>query len=345
MNNVLALVLSLTLGFTVTALLGFLIIPWLHKLRFGQIILDIGPSWHKNKQGTPTMGGMMFIIGTVIAIIVTVITDKLMGGNIVAGDSMVPAEIKTKFWSGIFMALSFALVGFVDDYIKVVKKRNLGLTIIQKTVAQIVICIVFLSSLYLGMSGTPFMFIPFLGNVNMGIFYWIFGICVIYGAVNAVNFTDGIDGLCSSVTLTVAVTLGIIAAMHNLFGVSLAAAALAGSCAGFLVWNRNPAKVFMGDTGSFFLGGMVIALAYALGCPVILLPVGLIYVIEAMSDVIQIGYFKMTHGKRIFKMAPIHHHFEKNGWKEKKIVAVFTFVNILGCATGIALMWFGGYKI
>ena len=280
-----------------------------------------------------------------IAIVVTVLTDQLLAGDIVAGDSMVPAEIKTKLWSGIFMALSFALVGFVDDYIKVVKKRNLGLTEIQKTVAQLIIIVVFLGSLNMGMGGTPFMFIPFFGNVNMGIFYWIFGICVIYGAVNAVNFTDGVDGLCSSVTLTVAISLGVIAAMHNFFGISLAAAALAGGCAGFLVWNHNPAKVIMGDTGSFFLGGMVVALAYALGSPIILLPVGLIYVIEAMSDVIQIGYYKATKGKRIFKMAPIHHHFEMSGWKEKKIVAVFTFVNILGCLIGIVLMYFGGYKL
>ncbi len=344
MNNLLTIVLAAAISFSLTVLLGFLFIPWLHKLKFGQTILDIGPSWHKKKQGTPTMGGMMFIIGTVAAVAVAVLTDKLMGGKIIEGDSLVPAEMITKLWSGILMALSFALIGFADDYIKVVKKRNLGLTVNQKTIPQLIICVVYLSSLYMGMGGSPHMFIPIIGDVNMGIFYWIFGVCVIYGAVNAVNFTDGIDGLCSSVTLTVAVTLGVIAAMRNLFGVSLAAAALAGGCAGFLVWNHNPAKVIMGDTGSFFLGGMVVALAYALGCPIILLPVGVIYVIEALSDVIQIGYFKLTHGKRVFKMAPIHHHFEMSGWNEKKIVAVFTFVSLLGCLTGIALMFYGGYK-
>ncbi len=346
MNNIAAMVLALAIGFTVSALLGFAVIPWLHKLKFGQTILDIGPSWHKKKQGTPTMGGIMFIIGTIAAIAVTVLTDKLIGGNITAtGSGAVPAEIKTKFWSGLLMALSFTFVGFADDYIKVIKKRNLGLTIKQKTIPQLIICLAYLSSLYMGMGGSPRMFIPFIGDVNMGIFYWIFGVCVIYGAVNAVNFTDGIDGLCSSVTVTVAVSLGVIAAMRGFFGISLSAAALAGACSGFLVWNHNPAKVIMGDTGSFFLGGMVVALVYALGCPVILLPVGLIYVIEAMSDVIQIGYFKATHGKRIFKMAPIHHHFEMSGWNEKKIVGIFTFINILGCVTGILLMYFGGYKL
>ena len=164
---------------------------------------------------------------------------------------------------------------------------------------------------------------------------------MIYAAINAVNFTDGIDGLCSSVTLSAAAALLVIAAMRGLFGVSMVAAALLGGCAGFLVWNHYPAKVFMGDTGSMFLGGMVVALAYAVGCPLILLPVGIIYVIEGASDVLQIGYFKLTHGKRIFKMAPIHHHFEMSGWSEKKIVAVFTLVNLVGCAVGILLMAFG----
>jgi len=342
MGNLLPIVIAAAAGFSMTALLGSLLIPWLHKLKFGQMILDIGPNWHKHKQGTPTMGGIMFIAGTTAAIVTGVVTAKLMGVHIVAGDSIVPEEIKTKFWSGLLMALSFALVGFTDDYIKVVKKRNLGLNIKQKSLLQFIISLGYLSSLQMGMGGTPHMFIPFIGNIDMGIFYWLFGICFIYGTINAVNITDGVDGLCSSVTMTAACALGIIAAMRGLFGVSLAAAALAGGCGGFLVWNRYPAKVMMGDTGSFFLGGMLVALAYALGSPVILLHVGLIYVIEAMSDVVQIGYFKATKGSRVFKMAPIHHHFEMSGWREKKIVAVFTLVNIAGCTAGIALMAYGG---
>lgn len=348
MNNILLMIFAAGTGFSVTALLGFLIIPWLLKLKFGQVILDIGPIWHKHKQGTPTMGGIMFILGTLAAIIVGMITAQMMGSDIYMGSSAVPlvvAEMKTKLWSGILMALSFALVGFADDYIKVIQKRNMGLNFKQKTIMQLVIALAFLSSLFMGMGGTPHMFVPFIGNVNMGVFHWLFGICVLYGTINAVNFTDGIDGLCSSVTITAAVTLGIIAAMRGLFGVSLVAAALAGACGGFLVWNRKPAKVFMGDTGSMFLGGMVVALAYALGCPVILLPVGLIYVIEALSDVIQILYFKATKGKRFFKMAPIHHHFEKSGWGENKIVAVFTAANLVGCLVGVLLMYFGGYYI
>ncbi|MBQ7547997.1 MAG: phospho-N-acetylmuramoyl-pentapeptide-transferase [Clostridia bacterium] len=340
MNWIVSDVLAAVLSFCVTAALGFVVIPWLHKLKFGQTILDIGPAWHKKKQGTPTMGGILFIAGTLAAFVVVAVTDKLLGGDLLAAGSAMPLEIRSKIIAGFLMALGFGVIGFADDYIKVVKKRNLGLTIVQKTVAQVLVMGAYLCSLYLSMNRHPYMFIPFVGNVEMGFFFWIFGACVIYAAINAVNFTDGVDGLCGSVTLTAAAAFLVIAAMRNLFGVSMAAAALAGGCAGFLVWNHNPAKVFMGDTGSMFLGGMVVALAYAVGCPLILLPVGLIYVIEGMSDVIQIGYFKLTHGKRIFKMAPIHHHFEMSGWSEKKIVAVFTAVNLIGGILGVVLMQF-----
>ncbi len=340
MKSEFALILAGVISFSVTALLGFVVIPWLHKLKFGQTILDIGPNWHKNKQGTPTMGGIMFIAATVVSVIVVLITDKIMGGNIITGNDMLAsAALNTRFWAGLLMAIGFALVGFADDYIKVAKKRNLGLTVKQKTLAQTLIILSYLGSMRL--AGSPVMFIPFVGKVSMGLFYWIFGICVIYGAINAVNFTDGIDGLCSSVTLSTAVSFIVIAFLYKNMGVGLLAAALFGGCAGFLVWNHNPAKVFMGDTGSMFLGGMVIALAYMIECPLILIPVGIIYVIEAMSDVIQISYFKLTHGKRIFKMAPIHHHFEMSGWKENKIVIVFTLVNAIGGAVGILLMYFG----
>lgn len=344
MNSLAVVLLAAAAGFAVTTVLGFILIPWLRKLKLGQTILDIGPVWHKGKQGTPTMGGIMFALGTVTAIVLGIVTDKLTGGHIVSGDYPVPSEMQTKIWGGVLMALSFCLVGFTDDYIKVVKKRNLGLTISQKSIMQLLICLAYLTSLYLGMGGEPYMFIPFVGTVRMGLLFWPFGLLVVYGAINAVNFTDGIDGLCSSVTVITAATLGIIAAMRRFFGVSLEAAALAGACAGFFVWNRHPAKVFMGDTGSMFLGGMVVALAFALGCPLILVPAGIIYVIEALSDVIQIGYFKSTGGKRIFKMAPIHHHFEMSGWKENKIVLVFCAVNALGCLAAIAVMYYGGYK-
>lgn len=343
MNTAAAIITAAVSAFAVTALLGFIMIPWLRKLKFGQTILDIGPKWHMTKQGTPTMGGLMFIIGTLTAILLTVITDKFMGGDIIASGSLVPQEMYTKLWSGILMAVAFGFIGFVDDYIKAVKHRNLGLTIKQKTAMQLAVCVTYLLSLYMGMQGEPYMFIPFIGVIEIGFFHWIFGIVVIYACVNAVNFTDGIDGLCGSVTVTAAAALGVVAALKGLFGFSMAAAALAGACAGFVVWNKNPAKVFMGDTGSMFLGGMVVALAYSIGCPLILLLAGIVYVVEGLSDVLQIVYYRATGGKRIFKMAPVHHHFEMSGWSEKKITLVFTAVNALGGAAAVAVMYYGGY--
>lgn len=340
MNTYLAFALSALIAFGVTAILGIVMVPWLRRLKFGQTILDIGPKWHRSKQGTPTMGGLMFIIGTLVAVGVVLLTDKVKGSDIIAGDNLVRSAMYTKLFSGLLMALTLALIGFVDDYIKVVKKRNLGLTARQKTMMQLLVIIAYLGSLRL--AGCTFMFIPFYGSTgDLGVFFFLFGIVLIYGATNAVNFTDGVDGLCSSVTLSSAAAFIVIAFMRNNLGAGIVAAALAGACAGFLIWNWNPAKVFMGDTGSMFLGGMVVALAYAVDCPLILLPVGIIYFIEGLSDVVQIGYFKLTHGKRVFKMAPIHHHFEMSGWKEKKIVTVFTAVNIIGCAVGITLVRFG----
>ena len=333
MNTIAALIMGAAAAALEPALLGLAIIPWLRKLHFGQTILEIGPKWHEKKQGTPTMGGLMFIFGTIAAVAVTVITDKLLGGDIVdssaTGASII--ELYTKFYSGIIFALCVALIGFADDYIKVVKKRNLGLTEKQKTILQSLVIIAYLVSLYMGMGKEPYMFIPFAGNVRMGVFFWIFGFVVIYAAINAVNFTDGIDGLCSSVTITFGLSMCVIAYMHKFFGVSLMASVLIGGCAGFLVWNHNPAKVFMGDTGSLFLGGAVSALAFAYDMPLVLILVGFVYLCETLSDIIQVTYFKLTHGKRVFKMAPLHHHFEMCGWKETKVVAVFASVSAVFC--------------
>lgn len=342
MTNYTALAMSALIGFVITSVLGFFLIPWLKKLKFGQTILDIGPSWHKSKQGTPTMGGLMFAVGTVASAAIVFLTDKLTNGNLFVSPEPPKTEIMTKVFSGIIMAACFCAIGFADDYISIVKKRNKGLNIKQKTFAQIAVCTGYLCSLYLSMNGEPRMFVPFIGDIKMGWFFWPFGFCVIYAAINAVNFTDGIDGLCSSVTFTCAAALCSVAVLNKLFSVGVMASSLAGGCIGFFVWNKNPAKVFMGDTGSMFLGGMVVAIAYALNCPVILLLFGIIYVIEGLSDVIQIGYFKATGGKRVFKMAPIHHHFEMSGWKEKKIVRVFVTVNVIGCITGLALYIVGG---
>ncbi len=342
MNIYVALGATAILSFLIAFLLGFVLIPWLRKLKFGQTILDIGPAWHKSKQGTPVMGGIMFIISTVVSVACILLIDYSMGGNLFASEHIMPDTLKVKLVAGVILSLGLGVVGFADDYIKVVKKRNLGLTEIQKTIPQVVIIIGYLVALY--MNGLTYMKIPFVGTVDLKWFFWIFGVAVIYGAVNAVNFTDGVDGLCASVTSVAAISFCIAALMTKFFGISILAAALTGGCLGYLIWNYYPSKVMMGDTGSMFLGGMVVALAYAIDCPIILVFFGIIYVIEALSDVIQIGYFKITHGKRIFKMAPIHHHFEMCGWKERKIVTIFSLVNMIGCAVGLALYYYGNIK-
>ena len=208
MNTTVAIILCAVLGFVVSALLGIVLVPWLHKLKFGQTILDIGPSWHKKKQGTPTMGGIMFIIATIAALLAVTLTDYFLGGHLVQGADLSGANANTKLWGGILMALGFAIIGFADDYIKVVKKRNLGLTEKQKTAAQLLVAVAYLASLHIA-NGT-YMYIPFLGNIPLHpIVYYLFGIIVIYAATNAVNFTDGIDGLCGSVTMLAAISFAI----------------------------------------------------------------------------------------------------------------------------------------
>ncbi len=340
MNIVVGCILGAVIAFFLSFGLGYVVIPFLHKLKFGQTILDIGPKWHKNKQGTPTMGGILFVVGTVVAFFAVIIIDKLMGGDIVASSDILEASQKTKLYGGFIMALGFGLIGFFDDYIKVVKKRNMGLTILQKTVLQIVLMVGYLVTLFIN-DPTGSMFIPFIGMVETNFLFWLIGVAVIYCTTNAVNFTDGVDGLCGSVTLTASLSFIAIAALRNCMGISLLASVLCGALVGYLIWNWHPAKVMMGDLGSMFLGGLIVAFSYAVDCPFIILLTGIIYVAEFLSDVIQIGYFKLTHGKRIFKMAPIHHHFEMCGWKEKKIVKIFTAVNLFGGIIAVLLVYFG----
>lgn len=343
-----SVIISIVLAFGITAALGFVVIPWLRKLKFGQTILDIGPSWHKAKQGTPNMGGLMFIIGIILSFVVTMIVSVFaMDVQIETNDIMSQQNHRelVLLISGLILALGCGIVGFADDFIKIKMKRNEGLTAKQKTAGQLILTFGYILTLWL--SHNTSWYIPFVGTVNFekniftAIIFWAISFFIIYGCVNSVNLTDGIDGLCSSVTVTVAVTFIIIGTIMNFTGLKIFAGALLGGVLGFLCWNWNPAKTFMGDTGSLFLGGMVVALGYLCKCPLILLPVGIVYVCETMSDIIQIGYFKITHGKRVFKMAPIHHHFEMCGWKEKKICFVFSFVNLVGCAIGVAVYYFG----
>jgi phospho-N-acetylmuramoyl-pentapeptide-transferase len=344
--SIISVIIAIVVGFGLTAGLGFIIIPWLRKLKFGQTILDIGPSWHKSKQGTPNMGGLMFIIGIIVAFVVGALTYVLSGGNLESDYSIaLVGRDNVLLIAGLCLALGCGIVGFTDDYIKIKLKRNEGLSAKQKTFGQLIMTIAYTLTLWL--SHNTVWKLPFIGTINFekniftGVIFWLASIFIIYGCVNSVNLTDGIDGLCSSVTATVAITMIIAAVMLKFVGLGILAGALLGGVLGFLCWNWNPAKTFMGDTGSLFLGGLVAALGYAIKCPILLLPIGIVYVCETMSDIIQIGYFKITHGKRIFKMAPIHHHFEMCGWKEKKICVVFSLVNAVGCAVALLLMYFG----
>ena len=329
--------LAAVISFGVTALLGKWMIPFLRKLHFGQTIREEGPQWHKKKQGTPTMGGIMFIISIVVSVLICV----PLFYNSTYDDTMLA---KARLFGGLGMALAFGFIGFIDDYIKVVKKRNLGLTVIQKLVLQFAAAAAYLATIALigGDTGSrTSTLIPFVGMVDFGWGYWILAAVVIVGVVNAVNFTDGLDGLNASVTFFVCIFLMMIAGLLNLFSMSILAVAIAAGCMGFLVWNFNPAKVFMGDTGSLFLGGAVCALAFGVNMPVLLLPLGIVYFAEILSVVLQVGYFKLTHGKRLFKMSPIHHHFEMCGWSEMKVCFVFSLVAAIGGLIALALVFFG----
>ena len=319
--------LAIVIAAVITGLLGYFMVPFLHKIKFGQTIREVGPSWHKNKQGTPTMGGIMFIIGSSVAAVICIAFLWLNGG----------AETQLMFVkvvAGALMAVGFGIVGFLDDYISIKKHRNLGLTEIQKLILQFIIVGAYLLSVALA-GGTTETVIPFLGSVDLGFFYYILAAVFIVGMVNAVNFTDGIDGLNTSVTLVVALVFSVIAMLLNRVGLSLYAAAIVGAMIGFLFWNANPAKVFMGDTGSLFLGGAVCALAFGVDMPILLILIGIIYIVEILSVVLQVTYFKISHGKRIFKMAPIHHHFEMCGWSEVRIDLTFAAITAVGSALAL----------
>ncbi|MBR2868093.1 MAG: phospho-N-acetylmuramoyl-pentapeptide-transferase [Clostridia bacterium] len=323
-------------GFVLTAVSGFLMIPWLRKLNYGRMTHDTV------SKSVPTMGGLMTVLGVVVSVIVTAVTDKLSGGDISASGSLIPSEQYTKLWSGIITALCFGFIGFVDDWIRFVMHQNLGLTVRQKSTAQVLAALMYMVSMSLSMGGSPYMFIPFVGMLHMGIFYWICGIAVVYATVSAAEFTDGIDGLSALSTLTSAVTLGVIAAMKGFYGFSMVACALVGSCIGFLLWNRNPSKVFPGNTGAVFSGGMLVALAFGINCPLILIPACFVYVVEGISYVLQVVCYRNS-GKKILKKAPLHRHLEMCGWSRNKIVFIFTIINVFGGVTAVALMYFGGY--
>ncbi|MDD6188811.1 MAG: phospho-N-acetylmuramoyl-pentapeptide-transferase [Clostridiales bacterium] len=311
------ILLSFAISFVITVVLGFVLIPVLRNLKAGQSIKRDGPIWHLSKEGTPTMGGLMFIIAMLAVTLVFSLRYKDDGGAVLL--------------SMFVFSLVFGVIGFIDDFEKIRHKGNQGLTALQKFLLQLVAAVAFVLLLrYLGYL-TPNLYIPFV-NVTIPlpeVVYLVFAAFVIVGTVNSVNLTDGVDGLVSGVSIPVALFFVAAAWMWGMEVQGIFAASLLGGLAGFLVFNFNPAKVFMGDTGSLFLGGAVCAMAFALDMPLILIPLGIVYIAETLSDIIQVAYFKATHGKRFFKMAPLHHHFEKSGWSEKKVFAVFTAVSLV----------------
>lgn len=311
------MIIPVLLSFGISVLMGPVVIPFLRKLKIGQTIRDDGPQTHLKKAGTPTMGGLMILT----AIVVTSLFYIRDYPNII------PI---------LFLTLGFGLIGFLDDYIKVVLKRSLGLRAWQKMALQILVTGIFAFYVVNVLHWDLSMRIPFMGDkyIDFGIWNVPIMFFVIIGTDTGTNFTDGLDGLASSVTVLVA-TFFTVVAIGTSSGIEPITCAAVGALLGFLLFNFHPASVFMGDTGSLALGGFVAATAYMLQMPLYLVIVGLIYVIEVLSVIIQVTYFKLSHGKRIFKMAPIHHHFEKCGWKETKVVAVFTIVTAILCLVAL----------
>ncbi len=305
-----------------SGLLGYLLLPVLRALKARQPIREIGPTWHNYKAGTPMMGGLMFIFAVILCAL----------GNL-------PVIADPTIFYVLFLALCFGFIGFLDDFTKAKFQRNLGLTSLQKAMLQMAVSALFLYAMYKSGSMDTHLYIPFL-NVSFHlhpIVYIFFAMFVMVGCVNAVNLTDGVDGLCGSVTIPVMVFFTAASVALEKYDLALLPASLAGGLVAYLFYNWHPAKVFMGDTGSLFLGGVVSTMAFALEMPLILILVGFVYMCEALSDILQVSYFKLTHGKRLFKMAPIHHHFEKCGWKEERIVLTFASVSTLTCL----LAWIG----
>lgn len=311
------IIVPILISFALSAALGPFIIPLLRRLKAGQTVRDDGPSTHLKKSGTPTMGGILIMVS-------------------VAVTSVLYVKDYPKITPVLFLTLGFGLIGFLDDYIKVVLRRSMGLKPWQKMFLQIVVTAIFAYYLLNAADVSLTMRIPFLkgyfmdfGRLNIPLLF-----LVVIGTVNGTNFTDGLDGLASSVTVMVA-TFFTVAAVGTGAGIAPITCAVTGALLGFLLFNVHPASVFMGDTGSLALGGFVAACAYMMQMPLYLPIVGLIYVVEVLSVIIQVVYYKISGGKRIFKMAPLHHHFELCGWKETKVVAVFSIITAMLCLLAV----------
>lgn len=307
-------------AFIVCALVGPVLIPYLHKLKFGQSIRECGPASHMKKSGTPTMGGLMMLAALIIALLWGQFTPHVI--------------------IALVLTVGHAVIGFIDDYIKVVMKRNLGLTAKQKFLLQFILAGAYVYFAETHIHNTE-LWVPFVNTtVDLGWAYYVLAFLLLVGTTNAVNLTDGLDGLVSFVSLPVTMVFAFIAYMQGMLDLCGFSLGLTGACLGFLLFNRHPAQVFMGDTGSLALGGAVAAMALLTHTELLLVIVGGIYVAEALSVIIQVTYFRFSGGKRIFRMAPLHHHFELGGWKEVKVVRVFTFVSCVLSILGLGL-WLG----
>ncbi len=309
--------------FLLSVIIERFMIPVLKSRKVGQKILDIGPRWHKSKEGTPTMGGICFIAAMLITSAVALIVDP---------------KGSLPFVFAMGLGLANGLIGLVDDYTKLMKKQNEGLLAWQKFLLQLVVAALYLTAMTLWGGMTTVLALPFTDfSVDLGVFYYAVALLLITGMVNSTNLTDGIDGLASTLTLVVGAFFTVCAFGLEMRALSLVGAVLIGGMLGFLVYNFHPARVFMGDTGSLFLGGLVVGAAFALGEPLVVLICGFVYVLETVSVILQVSVFKLSgRKKRLFRMAPIHHHFEKCGWGEVKIVSVFGAVTAALCV----LAWF-----
>ena len=304
-------------AFIVCALIGPVLIPYLHKLKFGQSIRECGPASHMKKSGTPTMGGLMMLAALVLALFWGRFTPHVL--------------------IALVLTLGHAHIGFLDDYIKVVMKRNLGLTAKQKFLLQFLLAGAYVYFAETHLQNTT-LWVPLLNmTFDFGWAYYALAFILLVGTTNAVNLTDGLDGLVSFVSIPVTLAFAFIAYMQGMLDVSGFALGLTGACLGFLLFNRHPAQVFMGDTGRLALGGGIAALALLTNTELLLVIIGGVYVAEAMSVIIQVTYFRLTGGKRIFRMSPLHHHYELGGWNEVKVVRVFTLVSLLLSALGLWL--------
>lgn len=308
--------LPVVIAFAISVCLCPIMIPFLKKLKFGQFVRDDGPESHLKKSGTPTMGGLIILCSIVIT-------------------SLLYMKTNPQILPVLFVTLGFGLVGFLDDYIKVVMKRSMGLHAWQKMIGQFIIVALFAYYLANYTDLGTSVLIPFTGGMewNMGFWFYPFLFVVLLGTVNGTNFTDGLDGLLSSITVLTA-TFFTVVAIGTASGLEPITCAAVGSLLGFLVYNVYPAKVFMGDTGSLAVGGLIGATAVLLKMPIYIVIVGCVYLVEVLSVIIQVTYFKKT-GKRVFKMAPIHHHFELSGWPETKVVAIFSIITAILCLIGL----------